>query len=444
MPTGPEKQQSALARGLKKAADLADAASDRFGKPTDRQIVERLRQRGINTVISVPCSITQTMAAEWADLSRNDQMCLINTVNEHNTVGIASGFWFGTGEVPMVLVQNSGVPNLADGIISYANVYKLPMLVMVTWRGSNLTDDSEPHQEIGNITDDLTKIIAGRENNFGMKDGRGFMRRMDDAITRAQAGGRSLIRLSPDAFRKTYPMRLPEIEEENEEIIVERRARIKEAKGSDMAGVFRRQRISRAEAMQEIVHQHPNAAIVFANGFNSREAQGRLGVDREGNFYNAGYMGGTSAIAWGIAKSNRNIEVVGVEGDQNFMMGKMHEHLGAGDYPDNLSLYILDNRIGASVGTSASLKLPWWYYDIARVVRTIPDEPGSFALPRVKEQGKYFDKEAAKRLAKDIGPLPALTLMFRDWIIRQTEDNIKGRIIDDVREVIRVNSAGLS
>ncbi len=449
MPSTPEtskEKRSSLSRGLEKAANLIDAASDRYGKPTDREIVERLLQRGINTVVSVPCSITQTIAAEWHDLSKKGQMRLINTVNEHSVVGIAAGVWFGTGEVPLIHMQNSGVTNSADGLISFAKVYKIPILEMVTWRGNDLTDDSEPHQEIGNMTDDLTKLLAGKENNFGMKDGRGFMRRMDEAIRMAQMGGRSVIRLSPAAFRKSYPMSLPvDLEEETEDKILARRERIKESKGSNIGEVLRRYRVSRGEAMAEIVHQHPDAAILFANGFNAREAQGRNTIDREGNFYNAGYMGGTLAIGWGIAKANPDIKVVVVDGDQNAMMGKMHEHFGDGDYPDNLSWYILDNRIGASVGTSKSLKLPWWYYDVARVIRTVPDEPGSFKLPRVKEQGKYFDKEAAKQLAraKEMGPLPVLTLMFRDWIAKQTQVNIRANVSNNVAEVLRVNSAML-
>jgi hypothetical protein len=64
--------------------------------------------------------------------------------------------------------------------------------------------------------------------------------------------------------------------------------------------------VARKDAVDHIVERHPNAAIVFSNGFTARDAQAH--ADRLGNFYNVGYMGGSLAIGWGIAISNPQIE----------------------------------------------------------------------------------------------------------------------------------------
>lgn len=394
---------------------------DRIIRPTDRQIVNRFSERGINTVVSVPCSITATIDAEWQDMDAKGQMRLIRAVSENALVGISSGAWLGNGELALVHMQNSGFTNSADGLVSFAAVYGIPVLELVTWRGSDNSDDSEPHQAIGGKTRGITKEIAGSKNIFGDRLGRGILRAIDKAVDHAEAGGVSVIRLSPHAFKKTYPMSTPNINGESADEYEDRYEKIKAEKGSLRREVIQRPRIARAEAMQEIVRSHPHAAIIFSNGYNAREAQAN--ADRVGNFYNAGYMGGASAIALGLAIVNPYIEVVWVDGDQNAEMSWVKDNLAA-DYPGNLFGYILDNGIGASVGVSRSIPLAPWYYDLARVIRTIPDGlPGEFKPQRVGAHGKYFEIAQAKLLAQEIGPLPAHTIRFRHWINQQTTHN---------------------
>lgn len=410
-------------------------ARDRVIKPTDQQIVERFQKRGIDTIVSVPCSITQTIDAQWQDMADNGQMRLIRAVSENALIGVASGAWLGNGEIAMAHMQNSGFTNSADGLISFARVYGIPVLELVTWRGSNKADDSEPHQAIGERTQGLTREIAGSKNMFGDRLGRGILRAMDKAIDQAQAGGVAIIRLSPDAFKKTYPMHTPDIESEDQDQYEERSEKIKREKGSSRRDVIKRPRISRAEAMQEIVGNHPDAAIIFSNGYNARGAQAH--ADRLGNFYNAGYMGGASAIAMGLALVNPDIEVVWVDGDQNAQMGWVKDNLAA-KYPRNLHGYVLDNGIGASVGVSRSLALAPWHYDLTRVIRTVPDgRPGEFTDKRVGAHGVYFKEEEARDLASKIGPLPAHTLRFRHWVDQQTNKNRTDRIEREFSDLIR-------
>src|SRR3989344_3588315 len=185
--------------------------------------------------------------------------------------------------------------------------------------------------------------------------------------------------------------------------------------------VFARERVSRTEAIRGIIQNHETSAIIFSNGFTAREAQDKN--DRLGNFYNAGYMGGGLAIGWGLAKSNPNIDVIVVDGDQNAEMGKMTEVL-ANDYPDNLHWTILDNGFGVSVGVSESQALPWWYYDLAQVIRTVPDQPGEFKSPRVGGRGAYFDMDEIKLLADRVGPLPIQAERFRHWVDLTSRGNL--------------------
>lgn len=392
-------------------------AADKLRKPTDQQVVQRLLDRGVKTVVSVPCSITKTMDAQWADLAREKAMRLIKLTHEHSLVGVASGIYLATGEIPMVHMQNSGFPNSADGLISFAFVYGIPVLEMVTWRGSNLKDDSEPHQEIGNRTSGLTRVIGGDRNVFGSKGGRGLLRAVDKAIERTQAGGIGIIRVSPDEFTETYS--LPRTKNKSMDADTSNRvAKLAEMKGTPQSEVYKRTPISRVEAILSIREEHgPKAAYLFSNGFTARDAQER--ADNLGNFYNAGYMGGTMAVGFGMALSNPGLEVIVVDGDQNAEMSTILPNL-AYNYPKNLHWYILDNQYGASVGPSESVPLPFWYYQLAHVKWTVPDNFREFKSPRVGARGKYFDTEEAITLASEIGPLPTHTQRFRHWVDQET------------------------
>jgi hypothetical protein len=67
-------------------------------------------------------------------------------------------------------------------------------------------------------------------------------------------------------------------------------------------------------------------------------------------------------------------------------MSAFHEDLAA-HYPHNLTRYILNNGIGASVGTAQSVPLSTHLYALANVIDTLPDTPGTFRWPRVSPTG---------------------------------------------------------
>lgn len=397
--------------------------SETLRRPTDQAIVSKLISKGITYYVVVPCSITDSIHYQWDGLSEKKKIDLITTTNEGSLPAIAAGIYLGTGRTPLIHMQNSGFPNAADGIISLGEVYKFPMVMLVTWRGSNKKDDSEPHQEIGMRTDKITRAVV-RKNIHGTRMGLGILHSIDVAVDEANKGKIAMVRLSPDAFRKTIT---PQLSPKSTIYDANKRREYQSAykkivaeKGTDTSPIDPDTQLTREDAMKAIVKQHPDAAILFCNGYTARAAQAQ--VDRLGNFYNTGNMGGTLAMGWALARSNPDIEVVVVDGDQNAQMGSMKDNLAA-EYPDNLQWYILNNGIGASVGVARSVPLGEWHYELARVIPTIPDAPSSFAYPRVKGNGVYFSTEESQIIAKEIGPLPVHMQRFRQWISQQSERN---------------------
>lgn len=298
------------------------------------------------------------------------------------------------------------------------------MLALVTWRGSNEGDDSEVHQEIGRKTEKLTKAILDDRHVYGNRDGKGFMKDLVKASDAVRKGDVAILRLSPDAFQKVNKLSFPAEGEifSQKELQRQLRAmqRLAERKGIFSSPIPIDIKLSRDEALMAIAENHPDAAILFCNGFTARAAE--KVADRRGNFYNTGNMGGTLAIGWALARSNPDIEVVIVDGDQNAQMSTIKDHLKL-EYPENLYWYILNNGIGASVGTIPSLPLTPDYYQLGRVLSTIPDAPNSFAHTRVGKGGMSFEFDDARRLAEEIGTLPAHAKEFRAWVKEQTERN---------------------
>lgn len=380
-------------------------------RPTEQDVLRLFLEGGMRNIISVPCSITDTWQWLAAQAARECQLRLVMTPHEGNLVGIATGIWLGTGHASLVHMQNSGLLNAGDGFVSLAGreVYDIPVASLVTWRGWSPEDNSEPHQAIGKRTDALCRIIYGEDACVaGEVDGQGTVAAIQAVMAAVKAGGRGVLRLSPNAFHRTA---MPSLPASFARLPREWLQRLRGEKGESSlpARLKFHHPPSRDAALCAIAEVHPEAAMVYANGFTSRAAQAR--VDRAGSFYNVGCMGSSLAVAWGLATSRPDLEVVVVDGDQNAQMSTMKDQLCA-QYPPNLHWYILDNHLGASVGTAESLPLSPLYHSLARVIETRPDEPGSFLHPRVRALGANMPTQMPE------GEAPRLAHLaqgFREW-----------------------------
>lgn len=373
-------------------------------RPTDQDLLTAVRDGGIRTIFTVPCSITTGWAALATEASRRGEMRLQPTTHEGNLAGLAIGHWFGTGEPALIHLQNSGLANAADGLISCAGaeVFDLPLAALITWRGHDASDASEPHQAIGRRTPSLVAEVFGPDavitgDRLGRDDP---VVGLQSAIRAAQRGGRGVLRLSPAAFTPTSPAAAAP---EQGPRAREHGAAEGEPNSPALTSPYGAAP-SRDGAITAILEAHPHAAVLFSNGFTARAAQAV--ADRPGNFYNVGYMGGTLAIGWSLARSRPDLEVVVVDGDQNAQMSTMKEHLLLWR-PANLHWYVLNNGVGASVGGPSSLPLAPLYHQLARVVTITADPPGPFPHPRVAVPTVPGTRSAN---------LAPLARRFRHWI----------------------------
>ena len=85
----------------------------------------------------------------------------IIAANEGNAVGIAAGYYLSTKKIPVVYMQNSGEGNVVNPIASLLNeeVYKIPMIFIIGWRGEIGEKDEPQHKFQGKITLSLLDVL---------------------------------------------------------------------------------------------------------------------------------------------------------------------------------------------------------------------------------------------------------------------------------------------
>lgn len=113
--------------------------------------LDRLNESGINFFAGVPDSLLKEFCACVSHNYGSDSHMI--TSNEGAAIGLGIGYYLGTGNVPMIYLQNSGLGNIINPVLSLASekVYGIPMLIMVGWRGEPGVKDEPQHVHQGKV-----------------------------------------------------------------------------------------------------------------------------------------------------------------------------------------------------------------------------------------------------------------------------------------------------
>ncbi|TFF94508.1 hypothetical protein EU546_04770 [Candidatus Thorarchaeota archaeon] len=120
------------------------------------EILSFLHERGFSFATGVPCSYFSRLIEA---LENHDLIRYIPATREDEAVGIASGIALGRSRA-FVIMQNSGYATIGDALTSLAQLYRLPMLLIVSWRGLEPDRDFPEHSLMGEVTEDA--LIAYR------------------------------------------------------------------------------------------------------------------------------------------------------------------------------------------------------------------------------------------------------------------------------------------
>ncbi len=265
-----------------------------------KKVFETLSSYGVSFFAGVPDSYLNGFC-DYA-LNNCGQRNII-AANEGNAVAIGAGHYIATKQIPLIYMQNSGIGNAFNPIISLIDeaVYSIPMILMIGWRGKDYADVNHPqHSHQGKITIDLLElleipysILTDDENAFEIE------------VSKAVKYCREM--------RRSYAF------------VVPKGIMSDSTKNNIMDTQYP---LSRDEVIEIIIDALPDDTIFTATtGRVTRELfyiREKRGEKRTHDFLNLGAMGHLSSIALGIAQSAPERRVVALDGDGAAIM-----HLGA-------------------------------------------------------------------------------------------------------------------
>jgi len=122
--------------------------------------IEKLRENKIDCFVGVPDSLLKNICAYITD--HLDTQHNIITANEGAAVGIAAGHYLATRQPACVYMQNSGEGNIINPLASLTDpeVYNIPVLLLIGWRGRPGLHDEPQHIKQGKITTGLLNIMG--------------------------------------------------------------------------------------------------------------------------------------------------------------------------------------------------------------------------------------------------------------------------------------------
>lgn len=256
-----------------------------------------------------------------------DQKHHIIAANEGNCTALAAGYHLATGKVPVVYMQNSGEGNIINPVASLLNdqVYAIPVVFIVGWRGEPGIHDEPQHIYQGEVTVklledmDIQTFVIGKDTT-------------DEEVASAMESFRTVLAAGKDVafvIRKGALSYDGKVKYENSNTMV------------------------REEIIQHIVKASGEDPIVSTTGKASRELfETRVanGQAHKCDFLTVGSMGHSSSIALGVALNKPNTRVWCVDGDGAVLM-----HMGAmavlgANAPKNLIHVVINNGAHETVG----------------------------------------------------------------------------------------------
>lgn len=251
----------------------------------------------------------------------------IIAANEGNCCAVAAGYHLATGRVPVVYMQNSGEGNMInpEASLLHPEVYAIPVLFVIGWRGEPGKKDEPQHIYQGRVTGKLLEDM--QIDNFVIcKD------TSNEEVTAAMEG-----------FRKTFG------KGRQAAFII-----CKEALSFEDKVIYHNQyTMVREEAIRHIANAADQDPVVSTTGKISRELfeiREAKGTGHSYDFLTVGSMGHSSSIALGIAIHNPKSKIWCIDGDGAVLM-----HMGAlaviGKVaPGNLVHVVINNESHETVG----------------------------------------------------------------------------------------------
>jgi phosphonopyruvate decarboxylase len=285
-------------------------------------LINLLKKNNCNFYTGVPDSVLKELSYY---LQKKEKKNHIIAANEGSAVSLAIGNYLSTKKVPCIYMQNSGLSNALNPLISIAHgkVYSIPLILVIGWRGSPTIKDEPQHNVKGKITQNILQLLNIKY---------------------------TIVRSDKDL--KNFEKQIKTAKKKNsivacliEQGILEKSKKIK--KNNDFY------KLDKELFLKTLLKSiKKSTKIVSSTGYNSRELmylRDKYKIRNGSDFYMVGGMGHTSSVALGYSLSSTKTTIC-LDGDGSLLM-----HLGSiktiGTFAKkNLKYILLNNNTHDSVG----------------------------------------------------------------------------------------------
>ena len=305
--------------------------------------IEALREKGIDCFAGVPDSLLKNICAYITD--HFDAAHNIIAANEGAAVGLAAGHYLATGQPACVYMQNSGEGNIINPLASLTDqeVYNIPVLLLIGWRGRPGVHDEPQHVKQGKVTTGLLNVMGVNYEVLSKEEDKAA-KQIDKAAKALANKEVFALVIEKDTF-EDYKLQNVEV--------------------NDLT-------LSREEAIQTVAAAlGEKDCIVSTTGMISRELfeyRAAMNQGHERDFLTVGSMGHASQIALGIAMAKPDRKVWCFDGDGAAIMHMGSMAIVANKAPKNYVHVVFNNGAHDSVGGQPTVGLK---IDLPRVARAV-------------------------------------------------------------------------
>tara|TARA_B110000037_G_scaffold219057_1_gene283386 strand:- start:573 stop:1673 length:1101 start_codon:yes stop_codon:yes gene_type:complete len=285
-------------------------------------LISLLEKNNSRFFTGVPDSVLKGLSSY---LQNKDKKKHIIATNEGSAVSIGIGHYLSTKKVPCVYMQNSGLSNALNPLISIAHkkVYSIPLILIIGWRGSPRIKDEPQHNVKGKITEQILKLLNIKY---------------------------TILRSSNDLNKFDKQIKIAKKNKSITACLIEQGTLEKNNKITKRKDYYKLNKEFFLKTLLENLEK--KTKIISSTGYNSRELmhlREKYKLKNSKDFYMVGGMGHTSSVALGYSLTNKS-KTICIDGDGSFLM-----HLGsiktAATFANkNFKYILLNNNSHDSVG----------------------------------------------------------------------------------------------
>lgn len=281
-------------------------------KINPKAFTDAIQDSNLSPIMGVPCSTFKGWLNYLSESKAKHYAC----VDEGQAVGLASGFALAR-KTPVVYMQSDGFCNALNPLTSLVQLYHLPMVLFISWRG--VGDDAPQHEVMGIRIATFLDIL---QIPYDVVDAEDYEQQLEKASRFAQKNGNPYTLLFKRGTFEDYKR-----EADAEGGCLEKRAEYIKLLGR---------------------YLKPSDIVIAGTGFCGRELYALS--EHPSKFYMMGSMGCLNAMGLGLAESFKDRRVFVLDGDGALLM-KMGSLATIGHYkPKNLIHVCFDNGEYESTG----------------------------------------------------------------------------------------------